>query len=127
MKVVRRIDELHEAVLERRVAGDSVGFVPTMGMLHDGQLSLVHRARAENGCVVVSTFANPGSFTTLDEASAGHRDQDRDLALLEHAEAAIAFVPEVGTLYPPDDTTRVTVEGLTRQLEGASRPGHLEG
>ena len=59
MIVVRRIDELHEAILERRVAGDSVGFVPTMGMLHDGQLSLVRRAGDENGCVVVSTFANP--------------------------------------------------------------------
>ena len=69
MIVVRRIDELHDAILERRVAGDSVGFVPTMGMLHDGQLSLVRRAGAENGCVVVSTFANPDAFTTLDEAS----------------------------------------------------------
>ena len=59
--------------------------------------------------------------------STGARDQARDLALLEHAEADIAFLPEVGTLYPPDDTTRVTVEGLTRQLEGASRPGHLDG
>ena len=125
--VVRRIDELHEAILERRVAGDSVGFVPTMGMLHDGQLSLVRRAGDENGCVVVSTFANPNAFTTLDEASPGQRDQARDLALVEHARAAIVFVPEVGTLYPPDDTTRVTVEGLTRQLEGASRPGHLDG
>ncbi|MGH2382639.1 MAG: pantoate--beta-alanine ligase, partial [Candidatus Limnocylindria bacterium] len=125
--VVHRADELREAILERRVAGDSVGFVPTMGMLHDGQLSLVRRAVLENGCVVVSSFANPGAFTSLDEGSAGPRDHARDLALLEHARAAIAFVPDVGTLYPPDDTTRVTVEGLTRQLEGASRPGHLDG
>ncbi|MDQ3690672.1 MAG: pantoate--beta-alanine ligase [Chloroflexota bacterium] len=127
MIVVRRADELREAIRERRVAGDSVGFVPTMGMLHDGQLSLVHRARADNGCVVVSSFANPGSFTSLDEGSGGPRDHPRDLALLEHARTDIAFVPEVATLYPPDDTTRVTVEGLTRQLEGASRPGHLDG
>ncbi|MDQ3149766.1 MAG: pantoate--beta-alanine ligase [Chloroflexota bacterium] len=127
MIVVRRADELRDAIRERRVAGDSVGFVPTMGMLHDGQLSLVHRAHADNGCVVVSSFTNPGSFTSLDEGSGGPRDHARDLALLEHANADIAFVPEVGTLYPPDDTTRVTVEGLTRQLEGASRPGHLDG
>ena len=127
MIVVRRADELRDAILERRVAGDSVGFVPTMGMLHDGQLSLVRRARGENGCVVVSSFANPGAFTSLDEPSSGMRDHARDLALLEHAKADIAFVPEVTTLYPPDDTTRVTVEGLTRQLEGASRPGHLDG
>jgi len=125
--VVNRIDELRDAILERRRAGDSVGFVPTMGMLHDGQLSLVRRARAETGCVVVSSFINPGAFTSLDEASAGPRDHDRDLALLEAAEADVAFLPEVTTLYPSEDTTRVTVEGLTRRLEGASRPGHLDG
>ena len=127
MIVVHHTDELRDAILERRVAGDSVGFVPTMGMLHDGQLSLVRRAREENGCVVVSSFVNPGAFTDLDEASPGVRDHARDLALFDHAEADICFLPDVGTLYPPDDTTRVTVEGLTRQLEGASRPGHLDG
>ena len=127
MIVVRRADELRDAIRERRVAGDSVGFVPTMGMLHDGQLSLVSRAHVDNGCVVVSSFANPGSFTSLDEGSGGPRDHPRDLELLDHANADIAFIPEVDTLYPPDDTTRVTVEGLTRQLEGASRPGHLDG
>ncbi|MGI8999574.1 MAG: pantoate--beta-alanine ligase [Candidatus Limnocylindria bacterium] len=127
MIVVQRADDLRDAILERRVAGDSVGFVPTMGMLHGGQLSLVRRAGDENGCVVVSSFAHPGTFTSLDEGSSSPRDHARDLVLLEHARAAIAFVPEVGTLYPSDDTTRVTVEGLTRQLEGASRPGHLDG
>lgn len=127
MIVVNRIDELRNAVLERRRAGDSVGFVPTMGMLHDGQLSLVRRAKEQNGCVVVSSFVDPGSFTSLDEPTPGMRDQSRDMALLEGAAADVAFVPDVSTLYPPDDTTRVTVEGLTRQLEGASRPGHLDG
>jgi pantoate--beta-alanine ligase len=125
--VVHHADDLRDAIRERRIAGDSVGFVPTMGMLHDGQLSLVRRARAENGCVVVSSFVNPHAFSDLDEGGGGVRDHVRDLALLEHASADIAFLPDVGTLYPPDDTTRVTVEGLTRQLEGASRPGHLDG
>lgn len=127
MIVLREADELRDAILERRIAGDSVGFVPTMGMLHDGQLSLVRRAREENGCVVVSSFVNPHAFRSLDEGGGGVRDHVRDLALLEHEAVDIAFLPEVGTLYPPDDTTRVTVEGLTRQLEGASRPGHLDG
>ena len=127
MIVARAVDELRDAILERRVAGDSVGFVPTMGMLHEGQLSLVRRARDENGCVVVSSFLNPGAFRALDEASATYRDPQRDLALLERERTDIAFLPEVATLYPSDDTTRVTVEGLTRQLEGASRPGHLDG
>ena len=127
MIVVHHAEELRDAILERRIAGDSVGFVPTMGMLHDGQLSLVKRARADNGCVVVSSFANPGAFRALDEPTATGRNQAHDLALLQHNEVDIAFIPDVGTLYPPDDTTRVTVEGLTRQLEGASRPGHLDG
>jgi len=125
--VVHKADELRETILQRRVAGDSVGFVPTMGMLHDGQLSLVRRAREENGCVVVSSFINPHAFSTLDEGGGGVRDHVRDLALLDHASVDICFLPDVSTLYPPDDTTRVTVEGLTRQLEGASRPGHLAG
>jgi len=125
--VVRGTDELRNAILERRVAGDSVGFVPTMGMLHEGQLSLVRRARHENGCVVASSFVNPHAFAMLDAGSGGPRDSGRDLALFEQAEVDIAFLPEVGALYPPNDTTRVTVEGLTRQLEGASRPGHLDG
>ena len=127
MIVARHADELREAILERRVAGDSVGFVPTMGMLHDGQLSLVRRAREETGCVVVSCFEDPGAFGQLDEPTTASRSESHDLALLQHAAVDIAFLPDVGTLYPPDDTTRVTVEGLTRQLEGASRPGHLDG
>ena len=127
MQVLRGVPELRAAILERRLAGDSVGFVPTMGVLHDGQLSLVRRASAENGCVVVSSFVNPGEFPTLDESSPMRRDEQRDLALLERDGASIAFLPEVSTLFPPDDVTRVTVEGLTRQLEGASRPGHLDG
>jgi pantoate--beta-alanine ligase len=127
MLAIRTIPELRAAILERRVAGDSVGLVPTMGFLHDGQLSLVKRARAENGCVVVSCFMDPGSFSSLDEASPFPRDEARDLALLETAEADIAFLPDVSVLYPPDDMTRVSVQGLTQQLEGASRPGHLDG
>jgi pantoate--beta-alanine ligase len=127
VEVVRDVADLRSAILERRLAGDSVGYIPTMGMLHDGQLSLVRRARGENGCVVVSCFINPHEFSSLDEGSNLPRDETRDLALLEREETDVAFLPNVPTLYPPDDLTRVTVEGLTRQLEGASRPGHLDG
>jgi pantoate--beta-alanine ligase len=125
--VLRGVPELRAAILERRLAGESVGFIPTMGVLHDGQLSLVRRARAENGCVVVSSFVNPGAFPTLDGANPMRRDEQRDLALLEREGATLVFMPDVSSLYPPDDVTRVSVEGLTRQLEGASRPGHLDG
>jgi pantoate--beta-alanine ligase len=125
--VVRTAPELREAILERRLTGDSVGFVPTMGFLHEGQLSLVRRARAENGCVVVSCFVNPTMFASREEAASYPRDEARDLALLERAEADIVFLPSVATIYPADDLTRITVEGLTRRLEGASRPGYLDG
>lgn len=127
MQVLHAASDLRVAILERRIAGDAVGFVPTMGMLHDGQLSLVKRARSENGCVVVSCFTSPHEFAALDERDHAHRDVPRDLALLEREQCDIAFLPSVATLYPSDDLTRVSVEGLTRQLEGASRPGHLDG
>jgi pantoate--beta-alanine ligase len=127
MQVVREAADLRAAILERRLAGDSVGFVPTMGMLHQGQLSLVRRAREETGCVVVSCFVNPHEFSHLDEGSPLRRDEGRDLALLERDGADVAFLPVAATLYPGFERTRVTVEGLTRQLEGASRPGHLDG
>jgi pantoate--beta-alanine ligase len=125
--LVASAPDLRVAILERRLGGDSVGFVPTMGMLHAGQLSLVKRARDENGCVVVSCFANAHEFATLDEGDHGRQDVERDLALLEREAADIVFRPDVAELYPADDLTRVSVEGLTRQLEGASRPGHLDG
>jgi pantoate--beta-alanine ligase len=125
--VTRDVAELRAAILERRVAGDSVGLVPTMGVLHGGQLSLVRRAAEETGCAVVSCFLNPGSFANLDEASPNPRDETRDVTLLDSAGAHIVFLPEVATMYPSEDVTRVTVEGLTRKLEGASRPGHLDG
>lgn len=127
MNVIRDVPELRAAVLERRIGGDSVGFVPTMGFLHAGQASLVARACEENGCVVVSSFVNPGDFHMLDEQTRTPRNTEHDLALLEQAGADIVFLPEVTTVFPPDDRTRVSVEGLTRQLEGASRPGHLDG
>jgi pantoate--beta-alanine ligase len=127
LRVVENAADLRVAILERRLAGDSVGFVPTMGMLHAGQLSLVKRARDENGCVVVSCFANPNDFVALDEADPVQRDVARDMALLEQHLPDLVFRPDVSVLYPPDDLTRVSVEGLTRQLEGASRPGHLDG
>jgi pantoate--beta-alanine ligase len=125
--ITRTVPELRAAVLERRIAGDSVGFVPTMGFLHDGQLSLVRAARERDGCVVVSCFVNPTVFENPEQMAGYPRDEARDLALLEREQADIAFLPDVHTIFPHDDLTRVTVEGLTRRLEGASRPGYLDG
>jgi pantoate--beta-alanine ligase len=127
VRVARGIDQLRAAILERRLAGDSVGLVPTMGFLHEGHLSLVRRARAENGCTVVSIFVNPRQFGPGEDYARYPRNQGRDLALLEREGTDIAFCPEVETIYPPGDATMVSVSGLTDRLEGASRPRHFDG
>ncbi len=116
MEVVRGVDELREAILELRRAGHAIGFVPTTGLVHSGQLSLVQRARQTDGGVVVSNQADPTGAAT---------EEERLLALLEREGVDVAFLPSHGTVDPPH-VTRITVDGLTGRLEGASRPGYLD-
>jgi pantoate--beta-alanine ligase len=123
--VIRTVPELRAAILEQRRAGNSVGLVPTMGLIHAGQLSLVARARDENGCAVASITADPSRGENALRGRSPAEEQ-RDLALLERDGAAIAFVPTHASLFPPDDLTRVIVARLTDRLEGASRPGYLD-
>jgi pantoate--beta-alanine ligase len=127
LQIIRDVPELRTTVLERRLAGDSVGLLATMGFLHEGQLALARQARDENGCVVVSIFVNPLVFGTPAEAAQFPRDEARDLALLEQAGVDVVFLPAESTLLPADDATRITIPPLAARLEGASRPGHLEG
>ena len=111
----------------RRNLPAPVGFVPTMGYLHEGHLSLVRRARAENASVVASIFVNPTQFGPREDIGAYPRDLQRDLELLEKEKADIVFYPSAGEMYPTNYNTWVYVEGLTGRLEGASRPGHFRG
>lgn len=129
MSVVRTAAELRAAVGAARAAGRSVGFVPTMGALHEGHLSLIGRARAQDGFVVCSVFVNPTQFDDPADLAAYPRDPERDVALAEQAGADVVFLPAVEELYPPGDATRVTVRGpLTETLEGAHRGvGHFDG
>jgi pantoate--beta-alanine ligase len=122
--VIRTVSELRSAILDQRRAGNSVGLVPTMGLIHAGQLSLVGRARDENGCSVVTITADPSRGHPLHGRS--RVEEQRDLALLEREGITIAFVPTHASLFPPDDVTRVVVAQLTDRLEGASRPGYLD-
>lgn len=103
------------------------GFVPTMGYLHEGHLSLVKRARAENDHVAVSIFVNPTQFGPNEDLAAYPRDLQRDLSLLEPLGVDLVFNPTPEVMYPPNYQTYVTVEEVTRYLEGASRPGHFRG
>jgi pantoate--beta-alanine ligase len=110
-----------------RARGASIGFVPTMGALHEGHLALVRAARAENDLVVVSIFVNPTQFNAAEDLKKYPRDLARDLALAEGAGADLLFAPPAEEMYLPGASTWVDVEGLTAGLCGAARPGHFRG
>jgi pantoate--beta-alanine ligase len=124
MRIVRSIPNLK--ALRREIQG-SLGFVPTMGYLHEGHLSLVRRAKAENDYGVVSIFVNPTQFLPNEDFRTYPRDEGKDLALLEKEGIDLVFLPEVKDIYPDDSSTFVIVEGLSNVLEGASRPSHFRG
>lgn len=124
MKVASTIADM-KAVRRRLTA--PVGLVPTMGYLHEGHLSLVRRARAENRSLVVSIFVNPTQFGPREDFRTYPRDTGRDLALLEKEKTDVVFIPTAEEMYPPGFDSWVEVAGVTERLEGASRPGHFRG
>jgi len=111
----------------RRQLAEPVGFVPTMGFLHQGHLSLVQRAREESASVVVSIFVNPTQFGPREDLERYPRDLGRDLALLETEGTDIVFAPASDEMYPAGYNSWVEVTGITEWLEGTARPGHFRG
>ena len=111
----------------RREGNRTIGFVPTMGALHAGHLSLVQAARARCDVVVVSVFVNPAQFGPQEDFTSYPRDLTRDSALLAEHKVDYVFAPAVAEIYPKGFSTYVTVEGLSEGLEGAARPGHFRG
>lgn len=124
MMIVSSLDELRAA---RLLLDGRLGLVPTMGYLHEGHLSLARRAREECDRVAASIFVNPTQFGPTEDLSKYPRDFDRDLSLLDAAGVDLVWTPGNETIYPPGFSTWVEVEGLTRPLEGAARPGHFRG
>lgn len=124
MHVVRTVEDLRAA---RRGLPGPVGFVPTMGALHRGHISLVDAARAACGSVVASIFVNPTQFGPNEDLARYPRPEAQDLAMLEAAGVHLAFLPTVEVMYPEGSATRVRVGGIAERLEGASRPGHFDG
>jgi pantoate--beta-alanine ligase len=110
-----------------RGSGGSIGFVPTMGALHEGHLSLIRAARAQNDVVVVSIFVNPKQFNANEDLEEYPRDLERDVRLARSAGADLVFAPGVAEMYPKGFAAWVDVEGLTEGLCGAARPGHFRG
>ncbi|TET16731.1 MAG: pantoate--beta-alanine ligase [Dehalococcoidia bacterium] len=111
----------------RRQLAEPVGFVPTMGYLHEGHLALVRRARAENPSIVVSIFVNPTQFGPQEDFNSYPRHPQRDLALLEKEKTDVVFMPSTAEMYPEQFNSWVEVGKVTERLEGASRPGHFKG
>jgi pantoate--beta-alanine ligase len=119
--------QLRETIASWRQDGATIGFVPTMGALHAGHLSLIKRALAETDRVVASIFVNPKQFSPGEDLAAYPRGLERDRQMLEDAGCALLFAPQVADIYPEGFATSVSVSGLTEGLDGATRPNFFGG
>lgn len=127
MKICRTVEETRAAVAALRHSGKRIGFVPTMGALHAGHMSLVSLAKTASDATVVSIFVNPTQFGQAADLQSYPRDEARDLAMLQEAGVEIVFLPEVTTIYPPGHETIVETTHLANILHGKVRPGHFRG
>jgi pantoate--beta-alanine ligase len=127
METIDDLDRLRERVAAARAPGRSVGFVPTMGALHAGHVSLVRRAREECGFVVVSIFVNPMQFAPGEDFGRYPRQPEQDAQALASAGVDVLYRPEPGRFYAADFSTAIEVAGVTEGGEGAKRPGHFRG
>lgn len=128
MKILHAIEEIRNWYKEERLKGKKIGFVPTMGYLHEGHLTLVQTARRDNDRVVMSIFVNPLQFGPSEDYNTYPRDIQRDISLAEQAGVDVIFLPEVNEIYPAyPQLTTVQVREITERLCGASRTGHFTG
>ena len=127
MQTIHSIKELQACLSEAKNAGKSVGLVPTMGALHEGHASLVHRSVMENDVTVVSIFLNPTQFNDPKDLERYPRTLESDCKLLEQCGAQIAFAPSVSEMYPEPDTRSFSYPPTDSVMEGARRPGHFNG
>ncbi|HUP48415.1 MAG TPA: pantoate--beta-alanine ligase [Thermoanaerobaculia bacterium] len=128
MLTIRTIEETRAAVAAARARGTTIGFVPTMGFLHAGHLSLIRVVReAGAGFIVVSVFVNPRQFGPAEDFHRYPRDEERDRELIEAENVDLLFIPAVEVMYPPGATTVVSAGAVAAPLEGLRRPGHFDG
>ena len=125
--IVTTITDVRRAVADARAQGKSIGFVPTMGALHEGHMALVRAARAASNFVVVSIFVNPTQFGPKEDFAKYPRTLDADQKVCADAGADLIFAPPVGEMYPEGSVSFVDVKELAEVLEGPSRPGHFRG
>jgi pantoate--beta-alanine ligase len=127
MKILSSVRDMQQAASDRRAAGQRIGFVPTMGNLHEGHLSLVRIARQQADVVVVSNFVNPAQFGPNEDFAAYPRTFEADCALCEQEGVDIVFAPAVAEMYPEGASVSVVETSLSGTLCGAARPGHFDG
>jgi pantoate--beta-alanine ligase len=127
LKICNTIHDMRAASRDVRRAGKRLGFVPTMGALHEGHLSLVRAARASSDVVVASIFVNPTQFGPNEDLAKYPRSFERDSEMLEREGVSLLFAPSVEDMYPAGAVTWITVEELSVKLDGRSRPGHFRG
>ncbi|MGA7402653.1 MAG: pantoate--beta-alanine ligase [Candidatus Sulfotelmatobacter sp.] len=127
MRICNTIEDMRAACRGVRSGGKKLGFVATMGALHEGHLSLVRAGRTECDVVAASIFVNPTQFGPTEDLAKYPRTFDRDRQLLEKEGVELVFAPSVEEMYPAGAVTWVTVEGLSEKLDGRSRPGHFRG
>lgn len=127
MRVITSIKEMRDIIREKKHQHVSIGFVPTMGYLHEGHMSLIRRARAENDTVIVSVFVNPLQFGPNEDFDSYPRDLGRDQNIAEREGADMIFHPSTEEMYPGQLSTKVIVQLRTNVLCGESRPGHFDG
>lgn len=127
MELVHTVDALKAALATQKKQLKSVGFVPTMGALHQGHLSLVHQAGAESDFVVVSIFVNPTQFNNKEDLARYPRNLDADLAMLQGTPCQLVFAPSVNEMYPVEDHRVFDFGKLDKVMEGLHRPGHFNG
>lgn len=127
MKIIKTISELQKLLDRNKRESGTVGFVPTMGFLHEGHMALVERARSENDIVVMSIFVNPAQFGPGEDFEAYPRDEERDAKLAADSGVDILFLPDRIEMYPEDGGIQLLPGPQATVLCGASRPGHFDG
>ena len=127
MKIIKTTKELREEIAYLRSHSKTIGFVPTMGALHEGHLSLVKQCIADNDICVVSVFVNPTQFNNKEDLDKYPRDIERDSLFLEQAGVSIVFAPSVEEVYPEPDSRQFDFGQIDKVMEGEHRPGHFNG
>jgi pantoate--beta-alanine ligase len=127
MKVVKFKKELRQQIKEAKNSQKIIGFIPTMGYLHEGHLSLIREAKKDCNYIVVSIFVNPKQFNSEEDLKKYPRDYGRDLGLLQQEEVDLVFLPEIEEIYPEEPKIYIDIPNLTNKLCGIYRPGHFQG